>query len=74
MFDALMSIAWRVTYGISTFTLKNRWAAFVGHTHAASVRFVLPRTVYTWQNRWSKHAAASACNSCGAAPELIKRS
>ena len=28
-------------YGISTFTLKNLWAAFVGHTHAASVRFVL---------------------------------
>lgn len=34
-------------YGISTFTLKNRWAAFVGHTHAASIRFVLPRMVYT---------------------------
>ena len=34
-------------YGNSTFTLKNRWAAFVGHTHAASVRFVLPITVYT---------------------------
>ena len=46
MFDALMSIAWRVTYSISTFTLKNRWAAFVGHTHAASVRFVLQRMVY----------------------------
>ena len=34
-------------YGISTFTLKNRWAAFVGHAHAASVRFVLPISVYT---------------------------
>lgn len=34
-------------YGISTFTLKNRWAALVGHIHAASVRSVLPRTVYT---------------------------
>ena len=34
-------------YGISTFTLKNRSAVFVGHAHAASVRFVLPITVYT---------------------------
>ena len=34
-------------YSISTFTLKNRWVAFVGHTHAAAVRFVFPRTVYT---------------------------
>ena len=40
-------LAKHAAYGISTFTLKNRWAAFVGHTHAASVRFVLPRTVYT---------------------------
>ena len=24
-------------YGISTFTLKNRWPEFVGHTHAESV-------------------------------------
>ena len=29
------------TYGIST----NRWAVFVGHNHAASVRFVLPIVV-----------------------------
>ena len=28
-------------------TLKNRWTAFVGRAHAASVRFVLPITVYT---------------------------
>ena len=34
-------------YGISTFTLKSRWAAFVRHIHVASVRFVLPITVYT---------------------------
>ena len=34
-------------YGNSTFTLKNRWPEFVGHIHAASVRFVLPITVYT---------------------------
>ena len=33
-------------YGNSTFTLKNRCAEFVGDCHAASVRFVLPRTVY----------------------------
>jgi hypothetical protein len=30
-----------------TFTLKNRCAAFIGQTHAASIRFVLPITVYT---------------------------
>ena len=45
-------------YGISTFTLKNRWAAFVGHTHAASVRFVLPRTVYTRLSRGGIEDAA----------------
>ena len=33
-------------YGNSTFTLKNRWPEFVGHIHATSVKFVLPRTVY----------------------------
>ena len=40
MFDALMSIAWRVTYSISTFTLTNRWAAFAGHTHGELIRFI----------------------------------
>ena len=58
MFDALMSIAWRVTYSISTFTLKNRWAAFVGHTHAAFTGFVLPRTVYTRISRGGIEDAA----------------
>ena len=33
-------------YGNSTFTLKSLWAELVGDCHAASVRFVLPRTVY----------------------------
>ena len=34
-------------YGNSTSILKDRWAALVGRAHAASVRFVLPITVYT---------------------------
>ena len=33
-------------YGISTDTLKNRWAAFVGECHAASVKLSLPQMVY----------------------------
>jgi len=28
-------------YGNSTFTLKNRWPEFVGHTHAESDKFAL---------------------------------
>ena len=41
------ALAQHAAYGISTFTLKNLWAEFVGHIHAASVKFVLPRMVYT---------------------------
>ena len=43
--NALRDLGIRHPYGISTDTLKNLSAAFVGECHAASVKFVLPQTV-----------------------------
>ncbi len=40
------ALAERAAYGISTFTLKNRWPEFEGNIHAESIRLVLINRIY----------------------------